>query len=204
MDLQQFATAVGCTLLTAEPWHQPMCAAMAQFDIGTQRRQAMFLAQVGHESASLSRLEENLNYSAQRLQQVWPRRFPTIDDAHYYEHSPERLANLVYASRMGNGAYESGDGYRYRGRGPIQITGADAYRQAGAALNLPLIEQPEMVLDTVVGAQVAAWVFAIWKGCNPAADADDIDAVTRLINGGTVGLDDRIARYERALHALEG
>ncbi len=201
LTLQQFASAIGCTLMTAEAWHQPMCAAMALHAIDNTRRVAMFLAQVGHESQSLSRLQENLNYSAQRLREVWPKRFATIEDAHYYEHSPECLANLVYASRMGNGAYESGDGYRYRGRGPIQITGADNYRRCGAALNLPLIEQPDLLLQPSAGASSAAW-FWVDRGCSALADADDLDAVTRKINGGTEGLPARLARYERALQVL--
>jgi putative chitinase len=129
--------------------------------------------------------------------EVWPKRFPTIDAAHYYEHSPERLANLVYASRMGNGAYESGDGWRYHGRGPIQLTGADAYRRAGIALNLPLIEQPDQVLQPQVGAQVAAWFFTD-RGC----DGLDIQGSTQRINGGLLGLDDRQARYFNARRVL--
>jgi putative chitinase len=201
LTLLQFARAVQCTLLTAEPWHAPFLAAMAERHIDTPRRQAAFLAQVGHESSSLSRVEEGLNYTAQRLMQVWPKRFPDFDSAHYYEHSPERLANLVYASRMGNGAYESGDGFRYRGRGPIQITGADSYRRCGIALNLPLIEQPELLLQFGPGARSAAWFWED-RSLNALADADDFDAITRRINGGTEGASQRLARYEQALQVI--
>lgn len=201
LTLQQFAAAMQCTLLTAETWHPHFEAAMVQRAINTPERIAMFLAQVGHESGSLSRFTENLNYSAQRLREVWPRRFPSIDSAHYYEHSPERLANLVYGSRMGNGPFESGDGWRYRGRGPIQITGASNYRRAGVALNLPLIEQPELLLIPRNGAHAACWY---WEdaGCNAAADSGNFEGVTRRINGGLEGLEDRRSRFERARKVL--
>lgn len=201
MTLRQFAAAMQCTLMTAEAWHAPFEAAMAEREINTQRRVAAFLAQVGHETRSLSCLEENLNYSAQRLCEVWPRRFQTLQSAAFYEHAPERLANLVYASRMGNGAYESGDGWRYHGRGPLMLTGADEYRRCGAALNLALIEHPELLLQPNPGATSAAWYW-LASGCNVPADADDVVAVTRIVNGGEEGLDQRVARYEKALEVL--
>lgn len=201
LTLQQFAAAVQCTLLTAETWHPHFEVAMVERAINTPKRIAMFLAQVGHESGSLSRIEENLNYSAQRLREVWPRRFPTIESATYYEHSPERLANLVYASRMGNGGYESGDGWRYHGRGPIQLTGAQNYRRCAIALSMPLIERPELLLEPRVGAKAAAW---FWEdaGCQKVADEENVEATTKRINGGVLGLDDRRARYERALKVI--
>jgi putative chitinase len=210
ITLLQFANAMGCTLMTAESWHEPFLKAMSEWGINSTRRIAMFLANAGHESASLSQVDENLNYSAQRLMGVWPRRFPTIEAAHYYEHSPERLANLVYASRMGNGGYESGDGWRYHGRGPIQITGADNYRRAGIALNLPLIEQPELVSQPANGARVAAWYWTD-AGCNASADADDFDGACDRVNigrktlkeGDTIGFAERLKRYEHALEVLQ-
>jgi len=199
LTLQQFASVIGCTQMTAVVWHQPFLAAMAERAIATPQLAAAFLAQVGHESGSLNRFEENLNYTAQRLTQVWPKRFPSIAHAHHYEHAPERLANLVYANRMGNGGYESGDGWRYRGRGPIQITGGANYRRCGIALNLPLIEQPELLLTPDIGARSAAWY---WEDRGCSACADDVEAVTRLVNGGDHGLPDREARYLRALQVL--
>lgn len=202
MNAQQFARAMQCTPALAAVWFEPFAAAMAELGIdATAERTAAFLAQVGHESASLCTLQENLNYSAQRMCQVWPRRFPTLESAHFYEHSPERLANLVYASRNGNGAFESGDGWRYHGRGPIQITFADNYRRCGIALNLPLLEKPDLLLDPVNGARSAAW---FWEdhGCNEKADAGDFEAITRAINGGLNGLDDRRARFDVAYPVL--
>lgn len=201
ISLQQFASAIGCTQMTAGVWLQAFELAMLEFEINTRPRAAAFLAQVGHESGSLGHIEENLNYTAQRLTEVWPRRFPTVASARYYEHSPERLGNLVYANRMGNGAYESGDGWRYHGRGPLQITGAGNYRACGAALGLALIEQPQMLLEPGPGARAAGW-FWHSHGCNAAADAGDVETLTHLINGGNLGLADRIARTQQALKAL--
>jgi putative chitinase len=201
MTLAQFSAAMQCTPDRAAAWYEPFIAAMAEHGINTPRQMAMFLAQVGHESGGLVRLEENLNYSAQRLCDVWPTRFQSVADAHYYEHAPERLANHVYASRNGNGDEESGDGWRYRGRGPIQITFRANYERAGTALALPLLDQPELLLQPAEGAHSAAW-FWVDKGCGPYADADNIATVTRLINGGREGLAQRIERYERALQVL--
>jgi putative chitinase len=201
ITLQQFATSVGCTLMTAEAWHEPFEVAMVERAINTPKRIAAFLAQCGHESRSLSALVENLNYSAQRLREVWPSRFPTIEKAHFYEHQPERLANEVYGSRMGNGPYESGDGFRYRGRGVLMITGANNYRRCGAALNLPLIEDPDLLLVRKHAARAAAWFWGE-RGCNVPADAGDIETVTKKINGGLVGLSDRVQRTKTALKAI--
>lgn len=202
MNITQFAGIIGCTLMTAETWHQPFEAAMAERDITTPPRIACFLAQVGHESGNLSHVEENLNYGAQRLMAVWPKRFPTFEAAHYYEHSPERLGNLVYAGRMGNGPFESGDGFRYRGRGPVQLTGRENYERAGIALNLPLVEQPDLLLQPVNGARAAAWFWED-RGLNVLADALDVEGITRHINGGTLGLAERQERTGRALRLLE-
>jgi putative chitinase len=201
MDLQQFATAMGCTLMTAEPWHAAFEAAIAKHGV---RDVAMLLAQVGHESGNLSRLEENLNYSAQRLMAVWPSRFHSLGEAMRYEHDPERLANLVYGGRMGN--VNDGDGWRYRGRGPLQLTGADNYRRAAIAINRPLLDQPDLLTQPDVGAEVAAWHFV-----DCGADGADIDRASDLINLGRVtaswgdaeGFTDRQARYERAQKALQ-
>jgi putative chitinase len=194
MDLQTFARCIGCTLMTAKGWHGPFERALQRWPVVDL---PMLLAQVGHESTSLSRTEEGLNYSAQRLMAVWPSRFPTIEAAHYYEHAPERLANQVYGGRMGNGPYESGDGWRYRGRGPLQVTGRDNYERAGIALNLPLVEQPELLEEPEHGAAAAVWFFTD-RGC----DGKTLEAATRRINGGLHGLDDRRERYERAQRAL--
>lgn len=199
LTLQRFASCIQCTIITAEPWHEPFLAAMTERLIDTPVRIAAFLAQVGHESRNLSEIRESMNYSAQRLTEVWPRRFPTLQSATHYAHNQAELANLVYSDRMGNGSFESGDGARYIGRGPIQITGATNYRRCGVALNLPLIERPELLLEPKNGARSAAWYWED-RGCN--ACADDVAAVTQLVNGGDTGLIDRRARFEHALLVL--
>lgn len=198
MNLARFSQSIQCTPERGAEWFEPMVAAMAEFEIDTPRRQAAFLAQVGHESAGLTRLEENLNYAAQRLMAVWPKRFPTIESARYYEHASERLGNFVYANRNGNGDYASGDGYHFRGRGPIQITGRGNYRAFSPDAELA----PERLLLPAQGSRSAAWFFEA-RRCNEIADAGDINAVSRRINGGDAGLDDRRARYEQALQLLE-
>jgi putative chitinase len=208
--LDQFRGCVQCGAELAQRWQAPMEAAMAEFGITTPRRIAAFLAQVGHESCSLARLEESLTYrTPERLMQVWPRRFPTLGSALPYVRNPEGLANLVYANRGGNGGPESGDGWRYRGRGPLQITFADGYRRAGQALGLPLVQQPGLLLAPEHGSRSAAWYFAA-AGCLPLADAGDFDAVSDLVNlgrrtdrvGDAVGYSDRLARYRTALALL--
>ena len=148
-----------------------------------------FLAQLGHESNGLTSREENLNYSASRLMEIWPGRFPTLDVAQQYDRDPEKLANFVYGGRMGN--VNPGDGYRYRGRGYIQLTGRDAYRDVGQIAGLDLEAHPELAAKPENAIKIAC-AFWTWKKINPACDAGDFTAVTKKINGGTNGLDDRI------------
>jgi putative chitinase len=200
LSMLQFGRVMGCTQMTAGVWYVPFTIAMAERQIDNIVRIAQFAAQVAHESNSLGTVEENLNYSAQRLMAVWPRRFPTIEKARFYEHSPERLANFVYSGRFGNGGYESGDGWRYHGRGPIQLTFADNYREAGRALNLALTERPEIVLEPRVGAKVAAWY---WDSRNCNECADDVEETTRRINGGLNGLQHRTDLFRANMAFLE-
>lgn len=208
MNALQFAKATGCTPDRAEVWFGPFKAAMALYAIDTPLRQAALLATVGHESGSLGRVEENLNYSAQAMMQAWPKRFPTIESARYYEHAPERLANFVYANRMGNGSFGSGDGWRYRGRGPIQITGHGGYARLSAALGLDLVADPDILLQPTPGALSACWFFNDIDG-NELADHGQFDLISQRVNGATtvervVGLEDRRERYAAALAALKG
>lgn len=206
MNADQFARAVGCVPERAEVWFEPFKAAMALHAIDTPYRQAALLAQVGHESAGLTRIKENLNYSAQRMMAVWPKRFPTIESARYYEHSPERLANFVYANRMGNGPYASGEGWLYYGRGPIQITGKNNYFRVRAAIDLDVVANPDLLLQPTPGALSACWFFTDIGG-NELADAGLYDAISQRVQGVTtveavLGLDDRHARLTTALAAL--
>ena len=156
----------------------------------------MFLAQLAHESALFERLVENMNYtSSQQIMQTWPKRLKTKTAAMAFVRHPERLANYVYADRIGNGDAASGDGWKYRGRGLIQITGKDNYRDAGEALGLPLLEEPELLEEPVHAADAAGW---FWKQRDLNQLSSNINACTRAINGGLNGLPDRIRLYERA------
>ena len=166
-------------------------------DFGLTRhlRRCHFIAQVAHESGGFRRFIENLNYSAVRIGQVWPR---LAERAHELAHRPEALANAAYGGRMGNGDEASGDGWRYRGRGLLQITGKNNYRDMGKLLGRDLLANPGLAADADIGTMTA---LAFWKsrGCNEAADSDDCEAVTRLINGGTNGLADREALTHKAM-----
>ena len=159
------------------------------------------LAQIGHESGGLTILEEGLSYSARRMTQVWPKRFPTVDAAAPFANNPQKLANKVYAGRMGNGDAASGDGFAYRGRGFIQITGRDGYRNVGRHAGLDLERNPDLAshVDNQLAVACGFWK---WKDLNPLCDARDFKAVTKKINGGTVGLEDRMAWLAKVRRVL--
>lgn len=190
-------------------------AAMAKYQINTPSRVAAFIAQVAHESANLTRLVENLNYSAQGLAATWPRRFAVDANATPPQpnslalsiaRSPQAIANNVYANRMGNGAPESGDGWKYRGQGLLQITGKDNYRAAGAALELDLLAHPELLQQPDTAALSAAQFWSV-NGLNALADAGNFSDIGSVINTGKrgnvpVGAADRAAIYQRALRVL--
>ena len=175
----------------------PINKVIEDFDINTPERISMFLAQVGHESGGLTKLHENLNYKAARLTQIFPKYFKDVDPDDY-ANNPERIANRVYASRMGNGDEQSGDGYRFRGRGAIQLTGRSNYTSCGSDLEVNLIENPDW-LETPEGAIMSAAWFWDQRDLNDYADKNDVLTVTKKINGGTIGLDERKELYEEAL-----
>ena len=206
MTPQQIATATGATLATATAWAGAINAACEQFQINTPRRQAAFLAQIGVESAGLTELVENLNYSAAALLLMWPARFTPADATAYgrtLAHPADQvmIANIAYANRMGNGDVSSGDGWRFRGRGLIQLTGRWNYRRAGFALHMPLEANPDLVAQPQGASLTAAWYWA-QHGCNAMADAGHFIAITQAINGGTNGLPARQALYAQALSSL--
>lgn len=186
---------------------EPLKAAMALYGIDTDQRVSHFLAQVAHESEGFTQVQEGLNYSAERLAKVWPRRFAGDSGqpnelAHQLHRKPQQIANHVYANRMGNGSIESGDGWAYRGRGLIQLTGKSNYLAASVALygsNLLWIE-PDKVLEPDVAALTACW-FWTSNGLNELAELGDVAKVTKRINGGTVGLEHRARLTELALTA---
>lgn len=175
-------------------------AAMAKYQITTPARMAAFIAQVGHESAQLTAVAENLNYSAQALMKTWPSRF-SAETAAACARQPEKIANIAYASRMGNGAPGSGDGWKYRGRGLIQVTGKANYQKCGAALGLDLITNPELLEQPANAAMSAAWFWSA-NNLNALADAGSFTQITQKVNGGQNGADDRLAIYQRALKVL--
>lgn len=166
------------------------------------RRRDFFLAQIGHESGGLTIVEENLRYSAERICVVWPSRFPDLASAQRCDRQPETLANTVYCNRMGNGPLESGDGWRYRGRGYIQLTGRDGYRRVGEIAGIDLEAEPEQAADPATALLVAC-SFWQWKGLNALADEGDFEKVTRRINGGTIGMADRRAWLDKVRRTLE-
>lgn len=199
MNAEQLAQAVHMTPAKAEEWIDAINATFEMFGIDTPEQQASFLGQCGHESAGFTALVENLNYKAESLCKVWPKRFPSLEAAQPYHRNPEAIANKVYANRMGNGDEESGEGFAYRGRGLIQLTGKSNYQACGDVLGVDLVSDPDLVSTPMYAALSAGW---FWHTHHLNAIAEDITAVTKKINGGTIGLDDRVARTERALNAL--
>ena len=189
------------TLGIAAQWLEPLNAAMLRFDINTPQRIAAFVGQCAHESANFATLTENLNYSAAALVKIWPRHFPSPEVAEAYHRQPEKIANRAYGGRMGNGPEASGDGWKYRGRGLIQLTGKDNYRAASDALGVDLVANPDSVTRPEMAALTAAWFWSKNK-LNDLADRGDTVAISKRINGGTHGLDDRLQRTSTALALL--
>ncbi len=194
-------TVTGCTPADAERYAQPLGHAMAEFGILSPDQQAAFLAQITHESARLSCVEENLNYSWQRLRAIWPRRFPTDAFARQYHRQPERIANYVYAGRLGNGPPSSGDGWRFRGRGFIQVTGRSNYEPCGQALGLELTVQPDRLTEPASAARSAAWFWKRIDG-NRYVKAKNIEGLSMAINGGRHGMAERLALTRHAARVL--
>ena len=168
--------------------------AASEWGINTDQRAQMFLAQIAHESAGFTSYEENLNYSADRLLQIFPKYFTGANVADY-SRQPRKIASRVYAGRMGNGDEASGDGWSYRGRGLIQLTGLTNYRQASMGLATDFVIAPDLVEIPDMAALVAAWYWNT-RGCNELADANDFTGITKRINGGLNGLNDRLAKLE--------
>jgi len=182
-----------------EKWLQPLLDTFIKYNISTTQRQASFIGQCQHESNNFRTLEENLHYSADGLMRTWPSRFPSRDVAEQFANNPEKIANKVYAGRMGN--TEDGDGWAYHGRGLIQLTGRDNYTAAAQSLGYSYIDNPELLLQPKHAALTAGW-FWNKKGLNELADAQEYGQMTKRINGGTLGLDDRIAKITKAKQIL--
>ena len=182
-----------------EKWLDPLNETFAKYDINTPVRQAFFIGQCAHESGNFKVLEENLHYKAESLMRVWPSRFPDMDVANQYANNPEKIANKVYGGRMGN--VEDGDGWNYHGRGLIQLTGRDNYANCGSGLGVDLLGNPNWLLDPKYATLSAGW-FWNKKGLNNLADTGDYETMTKRINGGVLGLDDRKAKIAKAREIL--
>lgn len=184
-----------------EHWHEALSKILPDYDINTIPRVAAFLAQTAHESGGYKALKENLNYRAETLVKVWPRYFPSMDIAKQYEKQPEKIANRAYANRMGNGPEESGDGYRYCGRGLIQLTGKSNYAAFANSIDTPVEEIPDFLATFEGAIQSACWFWET-NNLNQYADTGDIITMTKKINGGTLGLEDRQSHYQHAIQVL--
>jgi len=182
-------------------WYHALEQALPDYDINTPSRVAAFIAQCAHESGGFRALKENLNYRAVTLRKVFPKYFPNDEIAAQYAGKPEMIANRVYGGRMGNGPEESGDGFRYCGRGLIQLTGKNNYQNFADSIETPVEDVPEYLATFEGAVQSACWFWEA-NNLNQWADAGDILTLTKRINGGTIGLEDRKKHYEHALHVL--
>lgn len=186
-----------------DQWYDALCEILPEYNINTPPRVAAFIAQCAHESGGFKFLKENLNYRAESLLKTFPKYFKTLEEARAYEKQPAKIANRIYGNRMGNGPEESGDGFRYCGRGLIQLTGKENYSWFAASLEIP-VEEASEYLETFEGAVQSACWFWETNNLNQWADKGDILTLTKRINGGTIGLEDRIKHYNHALHVLGG
>ena len=195
-------TAEQLTKLKIDPkWVDPLNETFARFDISNPNRQATFIGQCGHECGNFRILSENLNYKAATLMKLWSKRFPTLEIANQYAGNPQKIANMVYANRMGNRDEASGDGYRFRGRGCIQTTGHANYFHAGQALGVDFVMEPDLVASPKYAALTAGFFWST-HGLNELADKQDHKSITKRINGGYIGLADREEHTRMALAVL--
>jgi len=182
-------------------WYHALEQALPDYDINTPKRVAAFIAQCAHESGGFKFIQENLNYKAESLMRVWPRYFPDLATAQKYSHKPEMIANRAYGGRMGNGPEETGDGWRFCGRGLIQLTGRSNYQSFADSIEVNINDLPEYMKTFEGCVQSACWFWES-NNLNQYADAGDILTMTKRINGGTLGLDDRNKHYVHALAIL--
>ena len=197
-------TAEQLKKLSIDPvWVDPLNEAFDRFKIINKEEQACFIGQFSYESNHFKSLSENLNYRPETLMQLWPKRFPTMDEAMKYAHQPEKIANHIYSNRMGNRDEASGDGWRFRGSAICQLTGHDNFYYAGKDLGIDLVANPDWARTPKWAAPIGGW---FWKthGCNEIADREDWVALTKRINGGDFGLQERINYTAMALAVLKG
>jgi putative chitinase len=178
-------------------WVDPLNETFQRFGLDTTEEQACFLGQFSYESNHFKDLSENLNYRAETLMKLWPRRFPSIELANSYAHQPEKIANFIYANRMGNRDEASGDGWRFRGSGLCQLTGHDNFYHAGKALGVDLVANPDLARTPKYAAATAGWYWQT-HNCDKYANAKDYNGLTKVINGGLFGADQRIVVMKQA------
>jgi putative chitinase len=182
-------------------WYNALIKVLPDYQIDTPPRLAAFISQCAHESADFTAVQENLNYKAESLMRTWPSHFPTMEIANQYAHNQEMIANRAYANRMGNGNEASGDGWKFCGRGLIQLTGRSNYQDFADSLSMSIDDVPAY-LGTYEGAVQSACFFWENNNLNTLADSQDIKQITRVINGGELGLQDRMNRYDEAYNIL--
>ena len=182
-------------------WVKPLNDTFTRFVIATPKQQAAFIGQCQHECNNFKTLKEGLSYSAERLMKIWPKRFPTLESAQPYARNGKALANKVYANRMGNRDEASGDGYRFRGSGWLQLTGHDNFYHAGKGCGVDFVMKPDLVRTPEYAAMTAGWFWSTHK-CNEVAQVQDWVKLTKIINGGDIGLQDRILHTNQALAVL--
>jgi len=186
-----------------DEWYSNLLNTLPEYDIDTSARVAAFMAQCGHESGGFTVMQENLNYSAKGLVGTFKKYFPTEAQAKLYERRPEMIANRVYANRMGNGDEASGEGWYFRGRGIVQITGKNNYTKCSQSLfeSNVLVENPDLLLESEYAIHSACWFWSAAR-LNELADIGDMKTMTKRINGGFIGLEDRINHYNHAIEIL--
>jgi putative chitinase len=186
-----------------EEWYSNLINILPEYDIDTPKRVAAFMAQCGHESGGFTLMQENLNYSAKGLRGTFGKYFPNDEVAKLYERKPQMIANRVYGNRMGNGDEASGEGWYFRGRGIIQITGKNNYTKCSQSLfeSNVLVENPDLLLESEYAIHSACWFWSAAR-LNELSDIGDIKTMTKRINGGFIGLEDRINHYNHAIEIL--
>jgi putative chitinase len=200
MNLEQLQKILPSNKHTQE-WCDALNAVWPDYEINTIQRQAAFIGECYVESEGFTVLQENLNYQAAGLMKVWPHLFPTLEIANQYAHNPEKIANRAYGNRLGNGTESTGDGWKYRGQGLIQLTGKSNQEQFAQSIDMNLEDVPAY-LSTFEGAVKSACFFWKQHNLNSIADTGDIDHISKIINGGTLGLVERKQHYQTALSIL--
>lgn len=200
MTLEELQGIIGKNA-NSQQWLDSLNKILPEYEINTPQRIAAFMAECSHESGNFTQVKENLNYRAETLMRVWPKYFPTMEIAQQYAGKPEMIANRAYANRMGNGNEASGDGWRYCGRGLIQLTGFEGYQFFADSVGMDIKDVPAY-LETFEGAVQSACSFWETNNLNVIADAGDIDKISKIINGGTLGMVERSEKYHHALTIL--